>query len=81
MSPLIKLALANSIVCAEQHHRGTQHKAPIKPASDLELHRRHAGLHRAAGGGTPAAVESSGVKRTKKRCSAELVRRAQTKKH
>ena len=52
---------------------------PIKPATDLALHRRHAGLRRTTGGGTAAVVESSGVERTKKRCSTQLEQRAQTK--
>ena len=46
---------------------------------DLELHWRYAGLHGAAGGGTTAAVESSGVEKTKKSCSTQLEQRAQTK--
>ena len=49
------------------------------PETDLALHRRYAGLRRTTGGGTTAAVESSGVERTKKRCSTQLEQRAQTK--
>ena len=38
-SPGWKGDLGFLAVYAEHHHRGTQHRAPIKPASDHKIHR------------------------------------------